>query len=368
MEMREGLIASGLGHAAVFGWAVVAGVFDTSAAPPDLQVTEVSVISTSDFAALVPGGAAPQTAELPAMQAPDTEAPTPRAPESVEAPTPAVRPNPTPAPDSEAAPPTPPEPVARTEVEPDAPEAPAAPAADPDLPVIADRPTPREAPRVAPTPAPAPPPEAEIAPVVQDVPEPTPSEAEPEPQETPRPTAPEEATTEIVTEADRPSGAPERSQRPTRRPSRPVQQAAEPEETPAEENPLAAAIAGALEEAQTTQAPRAAPSGPPLTASETDGLRLSVQSCWNVGSLSSAALRTKVTIAFDMNRDGTPLTNSLRMIASEGGDDAAARQAYEAGRRAIIRCGASGFDLPIEKYDHWREIEMTFNPEQMRIR
>jgi hypothetical protein len=42
--------------------------------------------------------------------------------------------------------------------------------------------------------------------------------------------------------------------------------------------------------------------------------------------------------------------------------------AFDAARRAIIRCGAKGFDLPAEKYAQWREVEMTFNPESMRIR
>ena len=44
-----------------------------------------------------------------------------------------------------------------------------------------------------------------------------------------------------------------------------------------------------------------------------------------------------------------------------------ARQ-IEAARRAIIRCGADGYKLPPEKYDQWRDIEMTFNPEKMRIK
>jgi len=34
----------------------------------------------------------------------------------------------------------------------------------------------------------------------------------------------------------------------------------------------------------------------------------------------------------------------------------------------VIRCGASGYDLPEESYDHWRVIEITFNPEEMRLR
>jgi len=38
---------------------------------------------------------------------------------------------------------------------------------------------------------------------------------------------------------------------------------------------------------------------------------------------------------------------------------------FETARRAIIRCGADGFPLPVEKYGQWREIEMTFNPEGM---
>ena len=44
------------------------------------------------------------------------------------------------------------------------------------------------------------------------------------------------------------------------------------------------------------------------------------------------------------------------------------RQAFEAARRAIIRCGSNGYDLPREKYGQWQNIEMTFNPEKMRIK
>ncbi|MGM0661234.1 MAG: energy transducer TonB, partial [Pseudomonadota bacterium] len=110
------------------------------------------------------------------------------------------------------------------------------------------------------------------------------------------------------------------------------------------------------------------PSGPPLTGGERDALRVAVQECWNVGSLSSEALRTSVVVAVSMTRDGQPEIGSIRLAGSSGGGDAAAKQAYEAARRAIIRCGSDGFDLPAEKYDQWRDIEMTFNPESMRIR
>lgn len=109
-------------------------------------------------------------------------------------------------------------------------------------------------------------------------------------------------------------------------------------------------------------------SGPPLTQGEQDGLRLAVQQCWNVGALSSEALNTTVIIGFSMTPDAVPETGSLRMVRFSGGSEAAAQQAFDAARRAILRCGATGFGLPSEKYDHWRDIEMTFNPESMRFR
>jgi hypothetical protein len=56
------------------------------------------------------------------------------------------------------------------------------------------------------------------------------------------------------------------------------------------------------------------------------------------------------------------------MTDYEGGGETAARQAFEAARRAVIRCGTSGYDLPEESYDHWRELELVFNPEEMRLR
>jgi len=124
---------------------------------------------------------------------------------------------------------------------------------------------------------------------------------------------------------------------------------------------LAAALGGGQES-------RDRPSGPPLTSGEKDALRVAVQQCWNVGSLSSDALRTTVVVAVSMGEDGKPNNGSIRMLSASGGGDSAAKQAFEAARRAIIRCGSRGFNLPVEKYDSWRDIEMTFNPEKMRIK
>lgn len=107
---------------------------------------------------------------------------------------------------------------------------------------------------------------------------------------------------------------------------------------------------------------------PSMTPIEQDALRVGVQQCWNVGSLSSQALKTTVKVSVEFAPDGRPVPESLRMTGFEGGDERAAREAYESARRAIIRCGANGFDLPREKYDLWKRIEMTFNPDNMRVK
>ena len=235
----------------------------------------------------------------------------------------------------------------------------------------------RPADRVAPVPVEAPEPEVTIDDLVQ--PEVAPEAGAESEQEVQEATAPEAASDRIVTEANEsdeatptvPVTAPSTSVRPKTRPRRPAPSetaaetpAADPEtnQRSAIEDALAAAIAGGGEVA----APE--PSGPPLTAGEKDALRVSVSKCWNVGSLSSEALKTTVEVSVSLQQNGKIVAGSVRMVSSTGGSAGAAKQAYEAARRAIIRCGAKGFQLPSEKYGHWRDIVMTFNPEKMRIK
>tara|TARA_R110002126_G_scaffold95980_1_gene224972 strand:- start:124 stop:387 length:264 start_codon:yes stop_codon:yes gene_type:complete len=87
-----------------------------------------------------------------------------------------------------------------------------------------------------------------------------------------------------------------------------------------------------------------------------------------VGSLSTDALRVTVMVGVTMKQDATPDAGTIRLLEASGGNDAATQQAFEAARRALIRCGADGFALPAEKYAQWRDIEIVFNPEKMRIK
>jgi len=342
--MNQGVIISGIGHAGLILWLLVGGWFSAPDSLPEVAVTEVSLLSAAEFDALV----------TTAPTAPKVVVPKP-APRPKPAPEPAPTPEPAPAPE-----PTPPDPL----------PAPPAEVAQP-IPVppspVAPEPQPIE--RVAPLPAAPPPPLVEVAPEATPAVTPTPVPEAPVVAEPKPATAPEAATTEIVTEAtptqpDAPQLAPTASARPKPRPA-PVVAATTPDVSATD-----AAVAAALADATADATPAAvtAPAGPPMTAGEKDALRLAVQQCWNVGALSSDALQVTVTVGVTVAQSGVPDAGSVHMIGFQGGTEAAALQAYEAARRAILRCGAKGFQLPPEKYDQWREIEMEFNPSKMRIK
>ena len=347
--MQTGTYISGLGHLGLIGWVLFGGTVNPEPLP--FEVQQVAVISTAEFEALQ-GVESAEPVEPVTPVEPVGEPVAPVVEEAAEDP---ITPEPDPTPD--------PEPEA-VETQPDP-----TPPAIQDTPVdTGEPPQPSPSERIASEAVEAPEPDTTPDEIAQDAVVPEEGEAD-TPQEPQEATAPEEATTEIVTEAEVPA-APTRSIRPATRPERPTRTVAQPEETPADDPVSTAvddAVQAALQEAAEPEAPRA-PTGPPLTSGERDALRLAVSSCWNVGSLSSEALRTTVVVGVSMQEDARPVNSSIRMLSFAGGSEGAARQAFEAARRAIIRCGSRGFQLPAEKYGQWQEIEMTFNPESMRIR
>ncbi|SFP95644.1 hypothetical protein SAMN05421853_10121 [Roseivivax halotolerans] len=388
--MTTGQIISGIGHGVLILWVLFGGLFRPN--PDPVRVQDVSVLSEEDFAALSQPSAPPEAAEeIDAPPAPETEEAPPQQPTPESVRPPQARPEPTPEPEPE----TPPEPVQPTppaEVTDSVPELPQ-PEPEPEstAPDVADTPTPEFAPRVAPDPVPQPEPDAQVAEDVQDSVSPdadSPDTAEVEEQEA---TQPEAATSEIVTEAEEPARAPDSSMRPQTRPNRPTPQPAPepepetqtaetsepepepapepaPDPEPAPESPdgVEAALAEALGGGTTDPQPDL-PTGPPLTGGERDALRVAVQRCWVV-DVGSQAANVTVVVAMRMEQSGQVVSDSLRMIESSGGDNQAAQTAYQAARRAILRCQGDGFPLPPEKYAQWREIEMVFDPSGMRLR
>jgi hypothetical protein len=378
--VNSGTYISGFGHAGFLLWVLVGGFFLSSTAPKPVLTSSVSLISEADFAALSPPQTAPdvQADATPQVGAPPVENP-PQVdpPQDAPPPTPpdTTPPAPTPTPPRDVpaetqATPEPPAPVL-----PEAPDGPAQPVPQTPAPIeapLSDTPTPAPAPRVAPSAAARPAPDAKVS--DQATPEVAP-DANADSVAAPTPAAaPKEAATQIVTEAETPaSAAPTKSIRPMARPKRPrpaQQAAARPETKPATTTPAPKQTPAPAP----TSPAKAAVSGPQMTGREKDGLRLSVQDCWNVGALSSEALATTVVVGVSMSRDGKPIPGSIRMLSFSGGTKDSARRAFGAAKRAINRwglqqCGNTGFKLPPEKYSRWQEIEMTFDPDKkMRIK
>lgn len=381
--MQTGTKISLAGHGLLLSWVAFGAWFPSEPLP--FEVQEVSLISAEEFERLSQVRQAPQVApDASTLQPPEESA----APE-VSLP-PQQRPEPEPPTPEPLSPPIPDPVVAETPEQPPEPAEPEVPDTAPGVPeppettaLVAPQPEvqqQRPVDRVAPVPVAPPEPDTAVDEIEQ--PEVAPDVGAETEQEVQEATAPEAASDRIVTEENESDEqtvtAPEQSLRPR---GRPIRRAAAPEPEPeaaptpvetedtqpqvdpsAVEDALAAALSGGAD----VEAPE--PSGPPLTSGEKDALRVAVSQCWNVGSLSTEALKTSVVVGVSLAQDGKPDSGSIRMLSSTGGSATAAKQAYEAARRAIIRCGSRGFQLPPEKYAQWRDIEMTFNPERMRIK
>ncbi|MGH1576427.1 cell envelope biogenesis protein TolA [Planktotalea sp.] len=361
--MQKSTYISAGGHALVLGYALFGGLF--SAEPLELPSMDVSVVSEAEFAALTQAAQppdVPQDAPEPILSEPSPEP----EPEPI-VPTPEPEPQPRPEPQQiimpePIAPPEAPEPVPEPRPEPE-PEPAPEPTPEPEAVVIPDtapqtslRPKPRPADRVAAQAVAAPDPDVAIDNAAQEASQPDPDASQTLDEQSE--TAPEEATTEIVTEAEQPaSSAPSSSTRPRAR----------PRETAQSEPDTSAAVNAALAEALAEPAASDAPSGPALTAGETNALRLAVQNCWVV-DVGSQAANVSVVVGMSMDLRGKVIPGSLRLVSSKGGEGVAIETAYQAARRAVLRCQQEGYDLPEEKYEQWKEIEMTFNPKDMRIR
>ncbi len=364
-----GTFISTAGHIGLLGWLIVG--WGMNAEPFRIETMDVTVISGEEFDQMraartpVPGLAPPTAPAVPAVN----EAPPPT-PAEEPLPEPAPPPEPVTPPESETPPPAPPEPVEAevVDTQPPAPPAPEAPPPLPDLPE-SDTPTPPRAPTVASTLNEPPAPDARVDDVVREevVPDDS-AEAEvvAEEQEA---TAPEETTTQIVPE----DLAPTTSIRPSARPARPAPptqtetaEAPDPQTQTQTNDDVAAALESALSE---PQAPSLS-AGPPLTGSERDGFRVSVQRCWNVGGMSSAAQRVVLTVSFELDRNRRVIGNQIQLLSASGGDQAAIDVAFRTARSAIFQCQTrdGGFNLPADKYDSWREVELTFDPSEMRQR
>lgn len=404
--MDKSQTLSGIGHAAVILWVVLGDwIFAPSEVPPPTTMV-VETISEADLKALQDQALKSEKppSEVPEVKPADVPVPEPVEPPPEPEPTPEpVKPEPVPEPTPEPQPA--PEPVPEVQPSPEIPEAvdpqpletpePVAPLAEEEQPLPALEsslvPKPRPATRITDTPVVDTNDTPEVAdqatPAVTDQPTDQPPVEEEKPEASPEESAVQTAPDAV--ESDAPELAPQKSLRPQSRPKRAV--AEEPVEDTAATDAQAEADAQAAEDAQAKAIAAAAaeaaaaalaeaeggqtdlPEGPPMTAGEKEGLRVAINQCWNIGTLSSAAQRVKLTLRVEMSEDGKPIAPSVTMTAFEGGDQAAADAAFEAAKRAVVRgvkgCGGKpGYDLDPAKYNEWNVMNLNFDASGMRLR
>ena len=405
--MDRGTIISGIGHASVVLWVALGDWLFAPSVPPPMQAASVSLITDAAFQALQASTPKAKPVDKPAEKPPEVVAPPPVQPDLTPVePLPDPTPPQQPPPEAPATPTPPPElpadlPVAADPqlVEAPPPVAPLAVDEQPiPVPTADKRPKPRPIDRVAATPVD----DITDTPEIADVPTPEISDqAAPDApvvvEEAPA-ASPEEAAPVIVTEAvdtqpDAPQLAPTSSRRPQSRPEKVADVPVEDllPDTSAEDQAVADAVAAAAADAQAaadaaaveaalaeaadvpaeelaaeTGVAQDLPEGPPMSGSEIEGLRLAINKCWNVGQLSSAALRITVMMRVEMSEAGKPV--SIEMTGFEGGSAEDAGRAFEAGKRAVNRCSGAGYDLPPEKYAEWSVLNLEFDPSGMRQR
>ena len=364
-------------HGIVLGLVAFGGPLFDSDDSQAIQISEVSIITSADFDALISRSPIPQNQEPEQQAQPELETASVEAPAAEEPPqeseTPVVET--APAADSE------PDVSAISEVQ--------QPEIDVESPELSDqandsvgttlvvpdsqqsqevqdgqrepdqmallRPKPRPAPRVDNKTAPKPPTDAETAEDVETTTAPDSSATEQLDESTEK--APLESATEIVTEAEQQedTAAPVKKRRC-------CAVAKEKARKEAEAKAIAEALAAATSDTTPTQE---APSGPPLTGSEKNALVLAVQQCWNVPVGVQNASDLVVVLAVELTLDGK-LVGNPKLIDPPGTPQGVVRQAYEAGRRALLRCAP--YAMPREKYEQWRHLEVVFNPQKMVVK
>ncbi|MEM0987955.1 MAG: hypothetical protein AAGK00_03695 [Pseudomonadota bacterium] len=378
--MRTGATISGGLHAALVVAAVVGFDWFKAAEPVPFTVTEIEMVDGQDFEAalstapivqsegpadLAPpaeGTSVPETPDqLTDLAAPDelpvlTEAEAPD--ETPERPIIQRRPPPTPVPTEPELPsiaeiPSP-DPLDRQAA---APESPAT--TEPVMPLQSlAPPTPADKPQAPPQIEPEPEP-VEETPETPQTPDPeavAESEPEPQPEQEPEP----EATAEAQPEA--PQGpAPQEAAIPVARDA---------------ELAAAAQAARAAEEAQRRQEqpqPQEQPTpnqqaggsqsefAARLTRGERDALRVAIKPYYvYAGDQSDRSLQ--VIIRVRLNQDGS-LNGKPEQRSAAGGNASSQRALFQAGRRALIRAAAAGeFQrLPADKYQRWKVLNFRFS-------
>jgi len=97
-----------------------------------------------------------------------------------------------------------------------------------------------------------------------------------------------------------------------------------------------------------------------MTLNEIDALKARLAQCWNIQLAPPDPSELRVRLKMFLNPDGS-ISSPPQIL--EAGSSEFARSAAESAVRAVRRCAP--YNLPPQKYDSWREINVTFDPREM---
>lgn len=104
--------------------------------------------------------------------------------------------------------------------------------------------------------------------------------------------------------------------------------------------------------------------GTRLTVSEKDALRRQIEQCWNVPIGARNPEELVVEIKIQVNRDRT-VRDAVIVDYARVASDKFFRTMAESARRAVKNPKCSPLKLPLDKYNEWKVITMTFDPSKM---
>ena len=102
-----------------------------------------------------------------------------------------------------------------------------------------------------------------------------------------------------------------------------------------------------------------------MTMREIDAIKLQIEQCWTVPAGARDAAELIIRIRIQLNRDGSlarsPEVLDGHKLRRRGGFQ---RAAAESALRAVNTCQPLR-NLPVAKYDQWRDITLSFDPREM---
>ncbi len=105
-------------------------------------------------------------------------------------------------------------------------------------------------------------------------------------------------------------------------------------------------------------------SSQPLSLSERDAIVSQFYRCWSIPAGAKDAYALVVTLKLVVASDGTVQQIELAKDKARYGSDTFFRAAADSAVRAVKMCSPLK-NLPPDKYDTWKDMELTFNPKDL---